>query len=121
VHGCDIAEIIGPIPRRLRPVFSTLASFADADGTSAYPRISTLADLTGRNPGNVRRQLGELGELGAISPCGSRSGGRRPTVWRIEIEALRAVDNVPILSIVDEATRALGARPNPRARRAPTT
>lgn len=80
------SEVFGIIPRRvLKPlvalgpaelaVWIALATFADADGSSAHPCQATIEAETGLSRRTVQRALARLEQAGAILRAGYRARG----------------------------------------------
>lgn len=77
-----------------RAVLYALNTFADRNGTNAFPAQSTLAAAAGVCDRTVRRALAWLEAAGIIRRTGGRRSprGRAVIVWRIVCEALAKPD-----------------------------
>lgn len=73
----------------LRPVFTALATYAQADGAGAWPSVATLADVLGVDRRTVQRHLRALEAEGFVRAVGPRPHGRmdrRPVTYALVLE-----------------------------------
>lgn len=91
LQECDVDEYV-----EFR-LLSLLAKRANADGTGAWPSVSTLAEEIRRGPRTVQRGLERLRSAGRIR-LGDQSlipdyvaSNRRPTVWDVVIPGVTPV------------------------------
>ena len=89
----DMRAAVLAAPPRCRPTLLALVTYADETGL-ASPSVASLAHLAGEHPGTTRRHLGELATAGAILALGGRSGGRKPTAWRVFVPLTEPVENL---------------------------
>src|SRR4249920_3534174 len=79
-----IKRVGQPSVHLMRHVLHVLADYATSGGR-AWPSVQTLADDIGASPSSVRLALGELERQALIVAVFGRSGGRRPTTWRVAV------------------------------------
>jgi hypothetical protein len=68
-----VAILESALPSWLKPYALALAKFARDDGTRVFPKVATVAKLTGRKPRAVQYAVAELrgmGLLKALTPAG---------------------------------------------------
>jgi hypothetical protein len=70
----------------LRAVLVALADHSDVRG-DAWPSVERVAARVGLHPSTVSHALTELARQGVIVAAQGRSGGRRPTRWRLRVAA----------------------------------
>lgn len=74
-----------------RAILYALATYADRNGTNAFPSQATLADAAGVCARTVRRALRWLEDSGIIRRMGGRKSrrGRAVIVWKIVLATLK--------------------------------
>lgn len=79
------------LPAARKSVAMMLASFADADGSNAFPRLGKLAVMAGLTLNNARTHLQELEAIGLLAVTKAGGGRSNPTVYRLVRPALTAL------------------------------
>ena len=108
-----------PSAHVLRAVLVVLADHANVRG-DAWPSVERIARRADLHPSTVRQALGDLEAQALIVATYGRSGGRRPTLWRLPAEASTLAHDEGSTLAHDEGspvTTLAHDEPNPRPRR----
>jgi hypothetical protein len=95
------------LPKPVKLLAFTLATYADPDGSRVRPGIPVLASVTGDSERNVGRLLrvlvDELGLLRQVARGGGRGGSGRASVYRLTVP-VDLLDRLELLAPDESAT-----------------
>ena len=87
----------------LKLVALAMANFSNADGSSIYPAVGTVARMCLLSPNQTRRHIQALIGIGVLTfERGRTSGGRIPTHYALNLEVLATLNPATVGSVEEK-------------------